>query len=401
MPAAREPAGPLAGVRVLDLSRVLTGPYCTMMLADLGAEVIKIEAPGSGDDTRAWGPPFVDGESAYFLSVNRNKKSLTLNLKHPEGLAIARRLAERSDVAVENFRPGTADRLGLGYEALRAINPAIVYCAVSGFGQDGPYREKPGYDVILQGMGGLMGITGEPDGPPMRVGVAVADIGAGMFAAYAIVAALYERERTGQGQYIDVSMLDCQVAWMTYMAGYYFATGEPPARMGAAHPTIVPYQAFKAQDGYFNVAVGNDAMWLRFCPAIGHPELAGDPRYRTNADRVRHRDELVPFLAEVFAARPAREWIAALEAAGVPAGPIYDLRQVFEDPQVNHRGMRVTLEHARAGPISVTGVPVKFSRTPGAVTSPPPLLGQHTEAILAELGYDGEHIRKLRAEGAI
>lgn len=394
--------GPLAGLVVLDLSRVLTGPYCSMMLADLGADVIKVEEPGKGDDTRGWGPPFVDGESAYFLAVNRNKRSLTVNLKDPRGVAIVRRLARTADVCLENFRPGTAERLGIGYPDLAEENPRLVYCAISGFGQTGPYRDRPGYDVILQGMGGLMGITGMPDGPPMRVGVAVADIGAGMFAAYAILAALYHRERTGEGQYIDVSMLDTQVAWMTYAAGNYFATGEPPRRMGVAHPNIVPYQAFCAGDGeWFNVAVGNDALWRKFVAALDIADWAGGPEYATNRGRVERRGALVARLEALFATAPAAHWLDRLGAAGIPCGPIYRMDQVFSDPQVRHREMEVTLDHPTAGRIRVTGVPVKLERTPGAVHSPPPVLGQHTDAILAALGYSAAEIAALRADGVV
>ncbi|MDR7549120.1 MAG: CoA transferase, partial [Armatimonadota bacterium] len=363
----RPDLAPLSDLLVVDLTRALAGPYCTLMLGDLGARVIKVETPGTGDDTRGWGPPFLNGESAYFLGINRNKESLTLNLKHPEGQEVLRRLLVRGDVLVENFRPGTMDRLGFGYATVSAHNPRLVYCSISGFGQDGPYRERVAYDLILQGMGGLMGITGEEGGPPVKVGVAVTDIAAGMFAAYAILAALRVRDRTGQGQHVDVSMLDGQVAWMTYQAGSYFATGENPKRLGSAHPSLVPYQAFRTQDGYINIAVGSEAIWSRFVVAVGAPHLADDPRFRTNPDRVRHRDVLIPLLEPIFAARTTGQWVSIMEQAGVPAGPIYLLSDLFADPQVRHRQMVVEVDHPRAGRIRQTGVPVKFSATPGRI----------------------------------
>lgn len=392
---------PLDDLLVLDLTRALAGPYCTLMLADMGARVIKIETPGSGDDTRGWGPPFVGGESSYFLGVNRNKESLTLNLKHPDGQGVFRRLLERAAVLVENFRPGTMDRLGLGYETVHALNPRLVYAAISGFGQDGPYRERVAYDLILQGMGGLMGTTGEEGGPPVKVGVAVTDIAAGMFAAYGILVALRSRDRTGRGQLVDAAMLDSQVAWMTYQAGYYFATGENPRRLGSAHPSLVPYQAFRTTDGYLNVAVGSEAIWARFVQAIGAPHLAADPRFATNPERVRHRDLLLPLLAPIFETKTTLEWSRILAGAGVPAGPIYLLSDLFGDPQVRHRHMVVEMDHAKAGRIKQTGVPVKLSETPGRLASPPPLLGEHTDRILMELGYSPEEIAAMRVHGAI
>ncbi len=390
---------PLEGLLVVDLSRALAGPYCTMMLADLGARVVKVESVEGGDDTRGWGPPFVGSESAYFLSVNRNKESVALNLKHPRGVEVLQRLLGRADVLVENFRPGVMERLGLDYPHLRERYPRLVYCSISGFGQTGPYREKPAYDLILQGMGGIMGITGEEDGPPVKVGVAVADICAGMFAAFGILAALRVRDRTGRGQWIDAALLDGQVAWLTYAAANYFATGENPKRMGSAHPNLCPYQAFETQDGYVNVAVGSEAIWKRFCEVVD-PQLAHDPRFRTNPDRVRHRSELIPLLQERFRQRPTGEWTRLLEAAGVPSGPIYTVAEVFQDPQTQHRGMRVELEHPTAGRITVTGVPLKFSDTPGSVRTPPPVLGQHTAAVLRELGYAEEEVEQLVREGA-
>ena len=391
---------PLDDLTVVDLSRALAGPYCTMMLADLGARVIKVETPDGGDDTRGWGPPFLGGESAYFLSINRNKESLTLNLKTSRGRDLLWRLLERADVLVENFRPGAMDRLGLPYDAVHERIPRVVYCSISGFGQTGPYRERAAYDLIVQGMGGIMSITGEPQGPPTKVGVAVGDICAGMFAAYAILAALRVRDRTGRGQWVDASMLDGQVAWMTYAAANYFATGEDPSRFGSAHPNLVPYQAFPSGDGFVNVAVGSEGLWQKFCEALEVP-LASDPRFATNAARVAHRTELLDILMPVFARRTTAEWVNRLLRAGVPAGPISGMSEVMSDPQVGHRGMVVDLDHPRAGRIRVNGVPVKFSETPGAVRMPPPVLGEHSEAILRSIGIGGDEIAALRKEGVI
>jgi crotonobetainyl-CoA:carnitine CoA-transferase CaiB-like acyl-CoA transferase len=391
---------PLDDLMVVDLTRALAGPYGTMMLADLGARVIKVETPDGGDDTRGWGPPFYNGESAYFLSINRNKQSLTLNLKDPRGRDLLLRLLRGADVLVENFRPGAMDRLGLGYAAVHEIAPRLVYCSISGFGQTGAYRERAAYDLIVQGMGGIMGITGEPDGAPMRVGVAIADICAGMFAAYGILAALRVRERTGLGQWVDAAMLDGQVAWMTYMAANYFATGENPPRVGSAHLNLVPYQPFATRDGFVNVAVGSEGLWQKFCQALEIP-IAGDPRFATNADRVANRAALLDLLVPVFARRTTAEWAECLLRGGVPAGPIYRMNEVMEDPQVRHREMVVEVEHPNAGRIRVNGVPLKFSDTPGGVVSPPPVLGEHSEAVLREIGCAPAEIASLRRDGVI
>ncbi len=392
--------GLLEGIRVLDVSRVLTGPYCSMMLADLGADVVKVEMPGRGDDTRAWGPPFLGGESAYFLSVNRNKRSVTVNLKSAEGRKILLDLAARSDVFLENFAPGVADRLGLAYDAVRAANARIVYCSISGFGQDGPYRDHPAYDIILQGMGGIQGITGEPGRPPVRVGVAVADIAGGLFAAFAIAAALVHRDRTQLGERIDVSLMDSQLAWMTYMAANYFATGEDPVRAGSRHPTIVPYQAFATRDGYLNVAVGNDEIFGRLCTALGRQEWTRDPRFATNPARVEHRNELEPMLEAVFAAKTSAEWARLLTDHAVPAGPVYRISDIAQDPQVLARKEVLELHHAKAGTIRQFGPPFRSAHERGEHT-PPPLLGEDTDEVLASLGYPRERIEQLRRDGVV
>jgi formyl-CoA transferase/CoA:oxalate CoA-transferase len=391
----------LKGIKVLDLTRALAGPYCTMLLADYGAEVIKVELPGTGDDTRGWGPPFVEGESAYFMSINRNKKSLTLDMKNPKSKDILERMIKQSDVLVENFRPGAADRLGLGYEQVKKINPKIIYCSISGFGQDGPYRELPGFDQTLQGMGGMMSITGEPDGPPMKVGVAIADISGGMFAAFGIMLALFHREKTGKGQWVDTSLLDSQIAWLTYRAGEFFASGKLPEKVGSGHPMIVPYQAFKAKDEYINIAAGNDQLWKRFCKVINMENIMDDPKFVTNAKRVENRKELIAILSKIIETKTGAEWLKLLEDAGIPAGPIYTLDKLFSDPQVLHRKMMVELTHPKAGKIKVTGVPVKLSEAPGEITAPPPLLGQHNKEVLKDLGYSAEEIEKLIADKVV
>jgi len=390
---------PLDDITVLDLTRVLSGPYCTMLLADMGARVIKIEHPGKGDDTRAWGPPFIEGESAYFLSINRNKESVTLDFKHPEGRAILDRLIAASDVVVENFRPGTLRKMGLDYASLAPTHPRLVYASVSGFGQTGPRSKEPGYDAVIQAEGGLMSITGAPDGPPYRLGVAIADIVSGMFAAYGVVTALFARERTGRGQMVDVAMLDAVAALLTYQAGNYFASGQAPARLGNRHPSIVPYETFAAADGEFVLAVGNEDLWRRFCQVA---ELDLGQRFATNRQRVTQYGELRPLIAGALARRPRQHWIDRLTAAGVPCGSVRDLQEVFDDPQLAAREMVVELEHATAGPLKLVGVPVKLSDTPGTIRTPPPRLGQHTDAVLLrDLGFDADAVARLRANEVV
>ena len=392
----------LQDIQVLDLTRALAGPFCTLMLGDYGADVIKIEIPETGDDTRHWGPPFIGDESAYFLSINRNKRSLTLNFKEQEAIKIFLKLVEKADVVVENFTPGVMKRFGLDYEAVKAINPSIIYCSISGFGQDGPYQNRPAYDQIMQGVSGLMSITGEPDGEPQKVGIAVSDIGAGMWAAFAVMTALHHRSNSGYGQHIDISMLDAQVAWMTYQAAYFFANEEPPKRLGAAHPTLVPYQAFMSQDGkYVNVAVGSERLWERFCEGVNRMDLKDDPNFAQNGDRVRNRSTLVPLLQEYFLTQPADYWVNALQSVNVPAGPINDLADVFSDPQILHREMLVEIPHPTLKSIKQTGLPLKFSVTPGAFDKHPPLLGEHNEEILNSLGYSAQDIAGLTNNSVI
>ena len=393
---------PLKSIRILDLSRSLTGPFCSMILADLGAEVIKVEIPEVGDMTRSWGPPFIGGESAYFLCVNRNKKSMTLNLKTEKGKKILYRLAEKCDVLLENFRPGVTDKLGVNYEAIHEINPRMVYCSISGFGQTGPYRDWPAYDIVVQGLGGFMGITGEFGRPPVRVGVAITDILAGAHAAIAILSALIARKTTGKGQWIDVSMLDGAVSWMTYMAANYFATGKVPERMGSAHPNIVPYQCFETKDGkYINIAIGNDRLWTSLCKILGLKKLVQDPRFATNPKRVKNRNELISMLTKVFSTKIRDEWLEIL-GREIPCGPVYTMDEIFSDPQVLHRGMLVEIDHPVAGKIKQIGVPMKFSETLGEIKAPPPLLGQHTEEILKIfLKLSENEVSQLRKEKVI
>ncbi len=391
----------LEGLRVLDLTRVLAGPYATMVLADLGADVIKVELPGVGDDARHYGP-YVNGASAYFMSLNRNKRSMTLNLKSPRGQQVFRELIPLVDVLVENFRPGTLDRLGLGYEALQEISPRLIYAASSGFGRTGPYSQRPAYDAVIQAMSGLMSITGAVDGQPTRVGTSIADITAGLFATIGILSALAARGRTGRGQVVDVAMLDSVVAILENAVARYGVTGEVPRPQGNRHPSIVPFEPFDTRDGQLMVAAGNDALWRKLCEVLEHPELAEDPRFRTNPLRDTHYAELRPVLAGIFCERSSAEWQALLEAAGIPVSPINTMAEVMEHPQVLARDMLVQLDHPVAGTMTVPGIPVKLSGTPGALRSAAPTLGQHTEALLSELlGYTPEQIADLYAEGAL
>ena len=393
--------GPLEGLLVLDLSRVLSGPYLTMLLADMGARVVKVEQPGRGDETRTWGPPFLGGESAYFLSINRNKESLTLDLKRPDAVRIAAALASRADVLVENFRPGTLDRLGLGHEALSASNAGLVTCSISGFGQDGPKRDRPGYDMVIQAEGGLMDITGPSDGCGYRLGVAVADILTGMLAAQGVLLALRAREQTGRGQKVDVAMLDSVAALLSYQAGLQFA-GQAPRRMGNRHPTIAPYDSFETADGSMVLAVGNDDQWERFCSVAGLATLAAGVEYRDNPGRVRHYEAIRPVIAAAMRTRRTAEWVDALTAHGVPCGAVRSVGEVLDDPQLAARGMVAHLEHATAGTIGQLGIPIKLSDTPGSIRTPPPRLGEHTATILRQdLGLSDEEIERLRASGAI
>lgn len=401
--------GPLSHIRVLDLSRVLAGPWATQNLADLGAEVIKVERPGVGDDSRAFGPPWIKDragrdtrDSAYFTSANRGKKSVTVNLAHPEGQALVRELAARCDVLVENFKYGDLARYGLAWDDLRAVNPRLVYCSITGFGHTGPYRDRPGYDFMIQGMGGMMSVTGEPDGPPMRAGVPVADIVTGMYATIAICAALAHRAESGVGQHLDLALLDSQIALLSYQATNYFATGEPPKRIGNLHPNIVPYQPFRTADGDVILACGNDNLFRRFCEAAGCAHLADDPRFATNGKRVENRAELTRLLEDVFRRRTTRQWTELLDAAGVPNGPINDLAQVFEEPQVRARGVRIEVDHPAAGKLPMVASPMRFSATPLVYDRAPPLLGEHTEEVLAGLlGKSAGELRRLREAGVI
>jgi crotonobetainyl-CoA:carnitine CoA-transferase CaiB-like acyl-CoA transferase len=410
-PAPQTPL-PLAGVRVLDLSRVLAGPWCTQTLADLGADVIKVERPGAGDDTRGWGPPFLkdrDGrdtaEAAYYLGTNRNKRSITVDVAKPEGQALIRRLAADCDVFIENFKVGDMARYGLGAEQLCALNPRLVYCSITGFGQTGPYRDRAGYDYAIQGIGGLMSVTGErddlPGGGPQKVGVAVADLFTGMYATVAILAALRHRDLSGEGQVIDMALLDAQVAMLANLGANYLATGVSPRRMGNAHPNIVPYQVFEVADGHLILAVGNDSQFAKFCEVGGCAELARDPRFAKNADRVRHRDQLIPLLVPILKARPRADWLQALEAAKVPCGPINSLEEVFADAQVRERGMTVRLPHPHSDALQVVASPIRLSDTPVQYRRPPPLLGEHTDEVLAEFGLGAGERAALREAGVL
>jgi crotonobetainyl-CoA:carnitine CoA-transferase CaiB-like acyl-CoA transferase len=394
--------GPLAGLRVLDLSRVLAGPFCSMLLGDLGADVLKVEQPGVGDETRTWGPPFARGESAYFLAINRNKRSLTLNLKDARGLALLKRLAQGSDVLIQNFRPGTAARLGLGYAEAARLNGRLIYASLTAYGSTGPGAAKPGYDFIAQGVGGLMSITGWPDGPPTKVGVAVVDVAAGLLLTGCVPAALHRRERTGRGEEVETSLLQAAVALLINAASNYLVSGETPGRWGNAHPNIVPYQTFATADGHLNVAVANDNLWRSFCQVLGEPAWAEDPDYATNADRVRNRERLVALLAGRFAAQPTAVWLGRLEAAGLPCGPVNTVAEVLADPAVQHLKMVQEVEHPTLGPIRLLGIPFTVAGSPPEIRRPPPRLGEHTEEVLGEvLGLPPAEVEALRREGVV
>lgn len=394
---------PLSDVTVLDLSRVLAGPYCTMMLGDLGAEVIKVERPGIGDETRQWGPPDAGGEAAYYLCVNRNKRGLTVNLKVPEGQEIIRQLAKKSDVVIENYKVGTLQKMGLGYEDLEKNNPGLIYCSITGFGQNGPYKDKPGYDFMIQGMGGIMSFTGDPDGPPMKVGVAIVDITAGLFACSSILAALRHREKTKRGQYIDISLLDSMIAWLANVGSNYLISHEIPIRYGNGHPNIVPYEPFNTKDGtYIILAVGNDKQWQKFCAFAGMDALASDPRFATNPQRVRNRKALIPIIADIMLNRPGAEWLRELDSLQIPCGPINTLDKVFSDPQVLARDMVAEVPHPTAKTVKMVPSPMKLYETPCEITRHPPLLGEHTDEILKEtFGYNSKKIEELRQNGVI
>jgi crotonobetainyl-CoA:carnitine CoA-transferase CaiB-like acyl-CoA transferase len=392
---------PLKGIRVLDLTRVLAGPYCAMLLGDMGAEVIKVEEPGKGDDTRGW-PPFAGGESTYFMSVNRNKKSVTLNLKAPEGRELLKKLAKKSDVLLENFRTGTMEKLGLGYATLAKLNPRLVYCAMSGFGESGPESHRGGYDLIVQAESGVMDLTGFADGPPVKVGNSIADLVAGMSGAHGVTLALLARQKTRRGQKVEIAMLDVMASLLTYQAGMYLNAGRTPARRGNEHPSIVPYEVFKAADGYLALGVANNSLWERCCAALERPDLAKDPRYATEASRVENRATLVPLLNEVLGARSGEDWMKRLEAVGVPAGRIRTVPEVCESEHLRARGMVVALPHAKAGTVRMMGVPIRLHRTPGKAKSAAPVLGGDTEAVLTRvLGLRRADVQRLRKSGVL
>ncbi len=392
---------PLDGIRVIDLSRVVSGPLCTMNLADMGADVVKIEEPGRGDESRAFGPPFLGGESPYYLSVNRNKRSCTVNLKRDAGKAILWRLLDTADVVVQNFRPGAMARLGLDYDAVAARHPRLIYCSISGFGDSGPDAVRPGYDLVVQGESGLMDLTGEADGPPTRIGTSIADLTAGVMAAQGITLALYARQTTGRGQHVKIAMLDAVASLLTYNAGNYFATGESPTRRGNDHPSVVPYQTLRAKDGWMNLAVANDSLWVRYCDAIERPDLREDPRFATAPERVNHRDTLVPIIVALTAARTVQQWVDLLGAAGVPCGRIRNVAEVCTNPQLTERGKVVDRPHPTAGIVTMIGLPIELSDTPGRIQTAPPLLGEHTDDVLRDAGYTDDEVHTFREDGAI
>jgi crotonobetainyl-CoA:carnitine CoA-transferase CaiB-like acyl-CoA transferase len=392
---------PLEDVFVVDLSRILSGPVCSMLFADMGAEVIKVEPPPFGDDSRQWGPPFIGGISTYFLSVNRNKKSLGLNLKTPEGRGVLWKLIERADVLIENFRPGVLDKLGFGYEAVHQANPRTIYCSISGFGQTGPYRDRPGYDVIAQGESGMMDLTGYPDGPPAKLGASLADVVAGLYAFNGICVALLARHRTGRGQRVDVSLLDAMVSTLTYHALIYLSTGRSPKRAGTRHPSIVPYESFEAKDGFVNIGVTNQKQWENFCRVLGMPEVASDPRFESMKARLANYAELRPMIERVVAKMTRAEVMAMMSEVGIPAGPINTVGEVLEDPQIRAREMVVELTHPDYGPLKVLGIPIKLSDTPGVVENAPPKFGEHNREVLGELGFAEDEIAQLERSAVI
>ncbi len=392
---------PLDGIRVIDLSRILAGPYCSMLLSDFGAEIVKIENPDKGDDTRAYGPPFVDGESVYFMSVNRGKKSVTINLKTPEGREILTKLIRNSDVLLENFRKDFLSSIGFGYDEVAKLNPKIIYASVTGYGHTGPWAERPGYDLAIQGQGGIMSLTGDPNGPPYKTGTSLADITAGIYATLGILLALQARQRTGKGQKVDVSLLDGQISFLTYQAGIYFGTGKSPTRKGNQHPTIAPYETFTASDRYSHAAVGNDRLWAQFCDLIERPDLKTHEKFATNPKRVQNHDELYATLEKVFVQKTADEWLTSLERAGLPCGAILSVGEALEHPQVRAREMVVERPHPKLKSVKMTGVPVKLSDTPGEAGAAPPLLGQDTEHVLRALGYTREQVADFKNRGVI
>ena len=392
---------PLQGIRVIDFSQILAGPFCTMLLADMGADVVKVEKPNGGDDTRRYGPPFIEGESAAFLTLNRNKRSIVLDLKSEQGLGVVRRMLADADVMLHNFRPGVVERMGLGYADVSALNPAIVYCAVSGFGTTGPYSQRAGFDLVAQGMSGLMSINGFPDSPPAKVGVPIADLNTGMFCAYGVLTAYINRLATGKGQHVDASLLESGMAYTLYESATYFATGEVAGPLGSAHRMIAPYQAFATQDGYINIGAANQNNWERMCRAVGRADLLDDARFSSNPERMVNIQSLTPIMEETFRTQTTAHWVETLERAGVPCGPIYNIEQVYADPHVQSRDMAVELQHPKAGGIRNIGVAVKLSDTPGSVRTPAPLLGQHTDEALAEFGYADAEIAALRQSGAL
>ena len=392
---------PLDDLFVVDLSRILSGPVCTMLLADMGAEVIKIEPPPLGDDSRQWGPPFIGGISTYFLSINRNKRSVGLNLKTEDGSRVLWKLIERADVVIENFRPGVLEKLGFGYHAISKVNERAVYCSISGFGQTGPYSDRPGYDVIAQGESGMMDLTGYPDGPPAKLGASLADVVAGLYAFQGVLLALLARQKTGKGQLVDVSLLDSMVSTLTYQALIYLTTGRSPQRLGTRHPSIVPYECFKAQDGFVNIAVTNQKQWLNFCQVLGFREIAGDPRFETMEARLANYDTLKPMIDRALSAMTRTEVMARMSDVGIPAGPINTVGEILEDPQIHAREMVVALTHPEYGPLRLLGIPIKLSDTPGTVEMAPPRFGEHNREVLFKLGYSEADMARFAESGVI